>query len=117
MISDSGESALLNVEIFLCELVINMFRFNLLPFLSNQLPIERFQYRFDLIVSLLRNSYQLHVVLFEVLCHVLRILERRQHHVISQLIYAVTLRFEAVLQDLLIFNDDIVKNFPSINIF
>jgi hypothetical protein len=79
----------------LLDFIIMVSLLDLLPLLAYQTSIVHFKDAFDLIVSFLSNSDELHIVLLEVFCHILCIFEGRKHHIIHQLVDTIALRFEA----------------------
>ena len=86
-----------------------MFHLQFFPLFNNELSVKGLKYHLDFFISLLRHSNELHIVLFEVLCYVLGIFKGGEHHIVYQLINAISHRFESMLKDLLKFYYYIVK--------
>lgn len=78
-------------------MLLFMLHLKLLSFFNDELPIEGLKDHFDFFVSLLRDTDQLHIVLFEVFSYVFCIFERGEHHIVDQLVDAIAHGFEAML--------------------
>lgn len=91
-------------------MLLLMLHLKLLSFFNDELPIEGLKYHFDFLVSLLRNTDELHIVLFKVFSYVFSIFERGEHHIVYQLVDAIAHGLEAMLQDLLKFHNYVIED-------
>lgn len=112
----SSEGALFDLEVFFTQDFACVHQVQFLSLESHERAVERLQNALDLVVPLLRHLDQLHVVLLEIFSDALGVLERRQHHVVDELLDIVPRAREPAFEDLIVLHDDVIEDLSVLDI-